>query len=160
MDTNQLETGLDAFVATLEAGGFAPAAGTAEWGAEHAAAHVIAANRSFTALAADLLAGGRPSYDNRPTTERTHLEAIVAAAASWEGLLAELRRSVAELVAVAGRTDEEAAARPVPFVIRDGGAVVASGDGSLADLVNGHGTFHLDRHRRQLEELRAGVASG
>jgi hypothetical protein len=154
MDTTTLRSGQDAFLRAVEPGGFGPAKAPDAWPAELVVAHVIAANRSFTALTMELMMGAGRVYDNAATGRREVLEAIAAAAGGWDALLTALRQSAAELVTLAGLADAATAAHPVPSTIRDGDAVIADEVLTLEALLNGHATGHLGLHRGQLSALR------
>ena len=157
MDAVDTGTLLDAQRALLgTAVGDFPAPESAEdWPAELVLAHVIATQRSFTTLGGELLLGSDVAYDNRIAVSRPYLEAIATARGDLETLRDELRRSSAELVAVAGRVAASRATMPFPCRIHDGGTVVVDGPMSYAGLLEGHARDHLPLHARQLDTLRA-----
>lgn len=155
MDTSELQAAFDTLTTTVERGGFGRPPDPSAWTAEQVLAHLIATNRGFTSLGAALLAGRAVDYDNAGGTPREHLDAIVDAAGGWDGLLASLRQSCAELVGLAGRMDDASARRTIQTVIRDGGTVIVDRPGSLEGLVTGHTAIHLPLHLAQLEALRA-----
>jgi hypothetical protein len=154
MDTSTLRSAYDTFNQAVEEGGFRAPADPGEWGAELVLAHVVASNRSFAALGAELLYGVEAAYDGAASSRREYLQAIVAAAGDWEVLVRELRQSQSELVALAERVGEAVAGRTFPSVIRDETSVLTDRPQSLESLVNGHATIHLPVHVAQLNSLR------
>jgi uncharacterized protein len=124
------------------------------WPAEIVLAHVIATERTFTALGAELLLGRDVAYDNQVAISRPYLDAIADARRDLEALRAELRRGGAELVAVADRVGAAVATTSFPCRIHDGETLVLDGAMSFADLLQGHARDHLPLHLRQLDTLR------
>ena len=136
------------------AGDFVTPAQGAGWPAEVVLAHLIATERSFTALGAELLLGGAVAYDNGVAISRPYLDAVAAARGGLGALRAELRRTTAELVAVADRMSAAVATTPFPCRIHDGETLVLDGAMSFADLLQGHARDHVPLHLRQLDTLR------
>lgn len=153
MDVTPLET---AYARVLDAAAEGPplAPSGDEWPAELVLAHLIAANRSFAATTADVLAGLNPRYDNHASTFRPYLEAVAAAAGGWDELVETFRRSGREVVALASRLDEELSATPVHTHIVSDGTVMVDEALPWAAVLTASATRHIPLHIEQLASLR------
>ena len=122
----------------------------AEWPPELVLAHVIVSDRMIAEIAADVIAGGRPRFDNRATQCRPYLEAIASVAGSWDALLAGVRQAGDELMATAARIEPEHARVMVPSHVVDHEHVVIDGPAPLEQLVMVPAMVHLPGHTEQL----------
>lgn len=130
------------------------AAAPGEWAPDLVLAHVIVADRAVAQVAARALAGEQPTFDNRVSQSVPYLQAIVAAAGDWAGLLDAVRRGGEELAAILEHLGPEHADTMVPAYVVDGGRVVIDGPFPLGQLVMVPGTRHTPGHREHLESLR------
>ena len=123
------------------------------WQAEVVVAHVTANDRLIAAHIAEALAGGSPSYDNRPATRERYLGAIIAAARDWNGLIESARRSSREVLDLATALGEEGRV-PHPTLILDGDTVQVDEPVPILALLAAQARVHLPAHAAQLEWLR------
>ena len=154
MDVTPLETAC-ARVLEAAAGGPSPARSDGEWPAELVLAHLITANRAFSVVTAEVLAGRAPGYDNRASTFRPHLEAVVRASGGWDELVETFRRSGQELMALAALLDDEQGATPIHILIVDDGRTFVDEPRPWAAFLAGSANFHIPLHLDQLAKLRA-----
>jgi len=101
--------------------------------------------------AAQVLGGGQPGYDNRATRCVPYLEAVAAAAGSWDGLLAGVRQAGEELMVIAARIEPEHARIMIPTYVIDQEEVVFDGPAPLEQLVMVPALTHLSRHAEKLK---------
>jgi hypothetical protein len=153
MDTTDLEAACRNVLAVAKRQEHRDAGSDADWGASEVLAHLIAANRNVTELAAVVLAGAESApFTNRGALQRPYLRAIANAAGGLEGLIAEFERSTRELVATAGALPGYASRTPIDATIWESDGVVFEGRIPLEQLftiLRGH----LDGHAQQLEAL-------
>ena len=150
MDVEALRSAYDRFLDTARdrRGTSVP---DGEWSPELVLAHVIVGDRMIAETAALVLSGGEARYDNRPSQSRPYLEAVVAAAGSWDGLLAGVRQAADELIAIAGRLEPEHARVMVPTYVIDHDRAVIDGPAPLEQLVMVPAMIHLSGHSEQLK---------
>jgi hypothetical protein len=122
-----------------------------EWSPEQVLAHLIVTDRMIAATAGQVLAYGEARFDSRATQSVPYLEAVVAVAGSWDGLLAEVRRGADELLAVAARIEPEHARVMVPSYVVDHGHAIVDGPAPLEQLLMVPAVMHLSGHADQLK---------
>jgi hypothetical protein len=150
MDVTTLRSAYDRFLdAARDLGGAHAPEG--EWPPELVLAHVIVGDRMIAEAAAQVLRTGEARYDNRASQSVPYLEAIAAAAGSWDGLLAAVRQSAEELMAVAAHIEPEHARVMVPTYVVDHDHVVIDGPAPLEQLVMVPAMMHLSGHADQLK---------
>jgi hypothetical protein len=154
MDTAALEAGYRRLLTTAGAGGFKAPADASAWSAELVLAHVAVNDRLLAAATVEVLAGGKPRYDNAPSTRADYLSDVGRAAGSWASLLATVRQGGLELVWLARRLDDTHLAAPVPTRILDGDVTRVEAELPWASVLRTHADVHLPAHTEQLAALR------
>jgi hypothetical protein len=120
VDTTEIRATYQALEAAAAAGAFQPR-DASEWPTEKIIAHAIATNQTLNRLGIELLDGEETSYEGGTLSVRdAWLDAIVEGAGDFDGLIAYLRHSYSELLALASRFDDEAANRKFHGRIFDG----------------------------------------
>ena len=95
MDSAEIQGAYGPFVDTLRAGGFTePDTG---WDASLIAAHIATNNDQIAAVAEQIAAGHRPSYDNAEVIDDDRLRDVASAAGSLDGLAELVATSAARL---------------------------------------------------------------
>ena len=122
-----------------------------EWTPEMVLAHVVVSDRMIAETAALVLYGAEARFDNRASQSRPYLEVVAAAAGGWDGLLAAVRQTGEELMAVAARIEAEHARVMVPSYVVADGKVVIDGPAPLEQLVMVPAMIHLSGHAEQLK---------
>lgn len=139
MDTTELRTAYDAFLAEAAVGGFGPPP-PGEWDAGQVVAHV-ARNDELLAAGTESILDGRPApYDNRPA-----LESLV------DG---DVRATGDRLCGLLDRLTEEQAATVLPVFIQDGTEIAVDQPMPWGRLMGVQASFHLPAHAEQLRALR------
>jgi hypothetical protein len=151
MLTEELRRSYADFVAAARAGRYVPP--DHGWSAEMVLAHVIVGDRLIAQAAGQVMAGQTPAFDNLASQSEPLLQAVVAAAGSWDGLVAEVERAAEELIQVAARMSEEQAARPIASKVVSDGSVVFDATAPLAMLMRVPIDMHLRGHLQQLADL-------
>jgi hypothetical protein len=149
MDVAALRSAYDRFLDTARdlRGASVP---DGEWSPELVLAHVIVGDRMIAETAAQVLIGAEARYDNRASQSRPYLEAVAAAAGSWDGLLAGVRQAGEELMAIAARLEPEHARVMVRTYVVDHDHAVVDGPAPLEQLVMVPAMIHLSGHTEQL----------
>jgi hypothetical protein len=154
VDTSSLEAGYDEVLAAVTRGEFAPLP-EREWPAEQVLAHLVVDGRLLRQVTAELLAGGRPVYDNAEALEERELAKVAAAAGDLDGLVHLLRRGGQALVQLAAELDDHLAATEVRARIADSGKARIDQAMRWGDVLELHGRVHLPSHAAELQELRS-----
>ncbi len=154
MDTSSLEAGYDEVLAAAAAGEFSPPL-EREWSAEQVLAHLVVSDRLLRGVTEELLAGGRPAYDNADALDERELAKVASGAGDLDGLVHLLRRSAQELVKLAAELDERLAATEVPARIVEAGEVGIDQLMRWEDVLELHARVHLPSHAAELHELRS-----
>ncbi len=84
MDSTMVRQAYTDFLAVAEAGGFGPPP-PGEWDAARILAHIYTTHAQITATALAVIAGTRPSYDNRPSLDEWNLRRVIDEAGSLAG---------------------------------------------------------------------------
>ena len=151
-DVSDLLSVYERFLDVAKEGRFDPPPG-GEWQAEVVIAHVIANDRLLAAHIAEAMAGGSPSYDNRPATRERYLRSIIEASRDRGGLIEAARRSSREVLDLAAALSRDGS-RAYPTFIIDGDTVQVDQPLTLAALLSAQVRVHLPLHTAQLEALR------
>jgi hypothetical protein len=154
MDIEKLRQAHEDLLGVARKGGFGPPP-AGEWDAGRLLAHVASADASIASVALAVVAGQRPSYDNRASLDEWNLQRIVRQAGGVDGLLDLVRRQGDLLCAVAAGLGEAEQAVLINVLIISNDQVVADEPWSVGSLVEGIGTVHLPRHAEQLSRLRS-----
>ena len=110
-------------------------------------------NDLIAAVAEDIAAGGRPSYDNAEVIDDERLRQIASAAGGLEGISELIVTSADRLARAWELLGAELGQTEVPAKIADGGQVVRDGPVPIRTFIEGNATFHLQLHLEQLKEL-------
>lgn len=153
MDASALRAAYTRFLDAAREVRDAPAA-DGEWRPELVLAHLIVADRQVAAAAARVLGGVPAAFDNRPALSEPYLEAVVAAAGDWDGLVEAARRGGEELAATIERIGPEHSAAEVQAYIVAGDQVMDA-PVTLEWLAGVPATRHLPSHTEQLLSYRA-----
>jgi hypothetical protein len=152
MDRDTIERAYVPFVTLLRQGGFAPP--PEGWTAELVAAHVSRNNDLIADAAERIVAGEQPSYDNNASVDDDELRAYAEAAGGLSGLADATEISARRLAAARSALDATTENCLLPVVITDSGTVVRDEPITIAQLIEGNASFHLDMHFEQLQSLR------
>lgn len=153
MDPDAIERAYVPFVTLLREGGFAPP--PEGWTAELVAGHISWNNDLIAEAAERIAAGERPSYDNSPSVDDDQLQSYVESIGDLGGLADAVVDSGRRLASARAALDLTTENCLVPTVIADSGTVVRDQPISIAQLIEGNASFHLDMHLEQLRELRS-----
>ena len=152
MQTHDLRLAYEEFLNAAREHRFAPPA-AGSWSAEMVLAHVIVSDRLIAQAAGRVMAGMPSSFDNLTSQSEPYLQTIVDAASSWEGLVAAVEHTAAEVIALAERLTDEQAAMPIASKVVSDGAVVIDRTVPVAGLLRVIADGHLRMHRLQLSDL-------
>ena len=152
MDATMIRQAYADFLAVAEAGGFGPPP-PGEWDAAHLLAHLHTTDAQITAAALAVIAGTRPSYDNRPSLDEWNLRRVIDEAGDLAGLIERVGWGGELLCTVAERLTDAHAAVQVPVLIISNDELIVDEPWSLGQLVQGIGMIHLPRHADQLRAL-------
>jgi hypothetical protein len=154
VDTTELRKAYADFLAVAEAGGFGPPP-PGEWDAERLLAHIYSGHNQIAAVALRVIAGERPSYDNRPSLDEWNLRRIVEQAGDLAGLIELVRRQGELYCAVVEQVPDALGGVLVPVLIISNDELIVDEPWPLAQLVQGVAAVHLPRHADQLRSLVA-----
>lgn len=156
METKALQDTYRQLMESVVHARFSPPVNSHEWPVELVLAHVIATNRTLCIVGIEILEGRTASYEGGTLSVAPHwLHSIVESSEDMNGLLATLRQSSEELLALARRFDESAANKLFPATIYDGhGRVLSDGPVSFDNLLTRKLVYHLSLHVKQVLALR------
>lgn len=124
------------------------------WNADQVLAHLLSVDAATAAVALHVIAGARPTFDNRITLDAANLDRIIAEHPDRVALIDHVRRQADILCDIADQLSAEATAVLVPAFLMSNDTVVVDQPISLADLVNGLAGDHVPQHAQQLLDLR------
>jgi hypothetical protein len=151
MDSTEIQGSYRIFADALRAGGFTePGTG---WDASLIAAHIAANNDAIAAVAEEIAAGRRPSYDNAGVIDDERLREIAAGAGGLGALAALIETSAARLARAWELLGPDLGTIKVPAKIADGGRVVRDGPIPIRAFIEVNATHHLQLHLQQLRDL-------
>jgi hypothetical protein len=152
MDSTVVREAYAAFLAVAEAGGFgSPPPG--EWDAAHLLAHIYTTHAHITSVALEVIAGRRPSYDNRSSLDEWNLRRVIAEAGDLPALISLVRWGGDLHCTVVDQLTEAHAAVQVPVLIISNNDLITDQPWPLGQLALGVGTIHLPLHTDQLRSL-------
>ncbi|MGW6395161.1 hypothetical protein ACWFR1_32710 [Streptomyces sp. NPDC055103] len=156
MDTSTLRTAYE----TLLDAAAVPDLGEADdggWNADQILAHLLSVDASIGAVALSVVAGSRPTFDNRICLDGWNLDRIIAEHSGRADLIDHVRSQADALCDIADRLNEEAASVLVPSLLLSNDALVLDQPIPLASLIDGLGKDHVPAHTQQLLALRVAV---
>ncbi|MFD9391042.1 hypothetical protein ACFWBB_10000 [Streptomyces sp. NPDC060000] len=127
------------------------------WNADQILAHLLSVDASIAAVALGVVAGSRPTFDNRICLDTWNLERIVAEHSGRADLADHVRSQAGVLCDIADRLNEEAASVLVPSLLLSDDALVLDRPVPLAGLIDGLAEDHVPVHTQQLLDLRVAV---
>ncbi|MFD5079941.1 hypothetical protein [Streptomyces sp. NPDC058371] len=154
MDTTALRSAYDGLfdVAALPDLGDARDGG---WNADQVLAHLLSVDAAVASVALGVVAGSRPTFDNRIALDTWNLDRIIADHAGRADLTAHLRRQATVLCDIADQLNEAAASVLVPAFLLSNDKVVLDQPVPLAGIIDGLAGDHIPGHTQQLLDLRA-----
>ncbi len=153
MDTTALRRAYDTFA---DAAGL-PDLGAARdggWNADQILAHVLSVDAAIAAVALGVVAGSRPSFDNRIALDVWNLDRIVAEHAGRSDLIEHVQRQAAILCDIAEQLGDRDSAVLIPTLLVSNDELVVDEPMSLAALIDGLAENHVPVHTQQLVDLR------
>ncbi|MFE5655745.1 hypothetical protein ACFQ9H_06150 [Streptomyces sp. NPDC056517] len=127
------------------------------WDADRILAHLLSVDASIAAVAMGVVAGSRPTFDNRVSLDRWNLDRIIAEHTGRADLIDHVRSQVTVLCDIADQLNEEAASVLVPSLLLSNDALVLDQPIPLASLIDGLAEDHVPAHTQQLLDLRIAV---
>jgi hypothetical protein len=124
------------------------------WNADQLLAHLLSIDAGVTAVVLGVVAGSRPTFDNRVSLDRWNLARIVAEHGDRRALTDGVRRTAAVLCDVADQLSDAAAQVLVPTLLFSNGELALDQPLTVESLIDGLATDHVPRHTQQLLELR------
>ncbi|MGW0494583.1 hypothetical protein ACWD0Z_03870 [Streptomyces sp. NPDC003007] len=106
-----------------------------------------------------MVAGSRPTFDNRISLDPWNPNRIIAEHADRADLIEHVRDQATVLCDIADRLSEQDASVPVPSLLVSHSELVLDQEVPLAGLIDGLAEDHVPRHTRQLLDLRAGTGT-
>ena len=153
LDTSALSRAYAEFDDVARGGGFGPPP-AGEWDAEHTLAHVVSGDASIVSTVLAVVAGQRPSFDNRVNQDESNLRWIIKQAGGLAGLADLVRRNGELLCLAAAQLSDEQLDQQLPVLIVSDDEVVVDGPSSLRSLIETIGRAHLPMHAQQLRDLK------
>jgi hypothetical protein len=156
MDTTALRSAYDRL---LDAAAI-PALGEADdggWNADRILAHLLSVDASIAAVALGVVAGVRPTFDNRICLDNWNLDRIIAEHSGRADLIGHVRSQATVLCDIADQLSQEAGSVVVPSLILSNGALLLDQPLPLASLIDGLAENHVPVHTQQLLDLRVAV---
>ncbi|MEV0221023.1 hypothetical protein [Streptomyces sp. NPDC050704] len=127
------------------------------WNADQILAHLLSVDASTAGVALGVVAGARPTFDNRISLDAWNLDRIIAEHSGRADLLDHVRSQAAVLCDIADRLNEQDASVLVPSLLLSNGAVVLDRPVPVAGLIDGLAESHVPGHTQQLLGLRRTV---
>jgi hypothetical protein len=153
MDTTALQAAYDQLLDAAASPELGEAA-DGGWNADQLLAHLLSIDAGITAVALGVVAGSRPTFDNRVSLDRWNLARIVGEHADRAALIDSVRRTTEVLCDVADQLTDAAAQVLVPSLLLSNEAVAVDQPLTLESLIGGLAADHVPRHTQQLLELR------
>ncbi|MFD8708722.1 hypothetical protein ACFV1W_40125 [Kitasatospora sp. NPDC059648] len=129
-------------------------AGDGGWNADQILAHLLSVDASIAAVAMGVVAGSRPTFDNRVSLDRWNLARIIAEHSGRADLIDHVRSQATVLCDIADRLNAEAASVLVPSLLLSNDAPVLDQPIPLGRLIDGLAEDHVPAHTQQLLDLR------
>jgi hypothetical protein len=153
LDTSELSRAYVEFDGVARGGGFGPPP-PGEWDAEHTLAHVASGDASIASAVLAVVAGQRPSFDNRVNQDESNLQGIIRQAGGLAGLIDLVRRNGELLCLAAAQLSDEQLDRRLPVLIVSNDEIVVDEPRPLRGLIETIGRAHLPMHAQQLRDLK------
>jgi hypothetical protein len=156
VDTTELRSAYDRLLDAAAGPGLGDAA-DGGWNADQILAHILSVDASIAAVALGVVAGSRPTFDNRICLDTWNLGRIIAEHSDRAELIDHVRDQAAFLCDIADQLSEQAASVLVPSLLLSNDALVLDQPVPLAGLIDGLAEDHVPAHTRQLLDLRVAV---
>ena len=153
LDTSELSRAYAEFDGVARGGGFGPPP-PGEWDAEHTLAHVASGDASIASAVLAVVAGQRPSFDNRVNQDESNLQGVIRQAGGLAGLIDLVRRNGELLCLAAAQLSDEQLDRRLPVLIVSNDEIVVDEPRPLRGLIETIGQAHLPMHAQQLRDLK------
>jgi hypothetical protein len=124
-----------------------------EWDVDQVLAHVLSVDAALAAAALAIVAGFRPSFDNRVSHDPANLRRIIAEHPGRGELADHVRSQGLLLCEVADQLSADAASVLVPALLVSHEAVVVDQPVPLSALIDGLAHNHLPVHAEQVRVL-------
>jgi hypothetical protein len=156
MDTTELRSAYDRLLDAAAT----PDLGDADDGGRNAdqiLAHLLSVDASIAAVSLAVVAGSRPTFDNRICLDTWNLDRIIAEHSGRAELIAHVRSQAGVLCDIADQLNEETASVLVPSLLLSNDALVLDQPVPLAGLIDGLTEDHVPVHTQQLLDLRVAI---
>jgi hypothetical protein len=153
METTDLRAAYERFLATASSSADCDAADAAGWTVAMVVAHIATNDRLIAAHLRRAMAGEPTAYENGSVYRASDLQPIVDADPDVRSQIDAVKRSSAEVLALAEQMDEDVAALAFQTSIRDGDIVQVDGPMPVAGLLGAQVRVHLPLHTAQIEAL-------
>ncbi|MFI6689628.1 hypothetical protein [Streptomyces sp. NPDC050485] len=127
------------------------------WNADQVLAHLLSVDAATAAVALGVVAGSRPTFDNRISLDTWNLDRIIAEHSGRPELIDHVRSQAAVLCDIADQLNEKAASVLVPTILLSNDALVLDQPVPVAGLIDGLAENHVPLHTQQLLDLRVAV---
>lgn len=124
------------------------------WNADQILAHLISVDAATAAVALGVVAGARPTFDNRVALDRWNLDRIIGEHAGRAELIEHVRRQANMLCEIAEQLDEKAASVAIPTLLLSNDELLVDQPVPLRGLIDGLATGHVPDHTQQILNLR------
>jgi hypothetical protein len=124
------------------------------WDADHVLAHLVSVDAAIAAVALGVVAGARPTFDNRISLDPWNLDQIIGQHKGRAELIDHVRSHSTILCDIADRLNGDAAEVLVPTILLSNDQVLVDQPVPLAGLIDGLAADHVPVHTQQLLDLR------
>jgi hypothetical protein len=152
MDTTALRSAYDNLLETAARPDLGEAADQG-WNADQILAHLLSVDATVAAVALSVVAGGRPTFDNRICLDGWNLDRIITAHTGRPALIDHVRRQARTLAAIADDLSPEDSAVLVPAFAFSNDVLVLDQPVPLGGLIDGLADNHVPAHAQQLSRL-------
>ena len=155
MDTTTLRAAYEGLLDAAATPGLGAAA-DGGWNADQVLAHILSVDAAIAAVALSVVAGARPSFDNRICLDPWNLQRIIGEHRGRAELTEHVRHQAAILCDIADHLNDEATAVLIPALLVSNDALVIDQPLTLGQLIEGLAADHVPVHTRQILDLRTG----
>lgn len=127
------------------------------WNADQILAHLLSVDALIAAVALSVVAGSRPTFDNRLSLDTWNLDRIITEHSGRADMIDHVRSQAAVLCDIADQLNEKAASVLVPSLLLSNDVPVLDQPIPLARLIDGLAEDHVPVHAQQLLDLRVAV---
>ncbi|TFD10057.1 hypothetical protein E3T35_13815 [Cryobacterium sp. TMT1-2-2] len=131
--------------------------GDGGWNADQILAHLLSVDAAIAAVALGVVAGSRPSFDNRISLDSWNLDRIIAAHSGRSNLIDHVRNQATILCDIADQLNDQTSSVLIPALLLSNDALVLDQPIPLASLIDGLAEDHVPVHTQQLLDLRVAV---